>query len=813
MTTAEETVAKQELEIDELKTFQSNSDHKTSALNDELDQSKSLLEKEKSAHAEDVAFLKQQLTNLEVCVDSQTEQCLKLEEEKARAEEDVATLKQQMNSQSKFHESQVNSLMQKLEDLGKSSAILEAKNETQLKQLETELSNAYKKVNEFKEKSVTLEVQLTAALQRTSEVNKQELVVTKEDSTLEKCTGLSSSSEQSHVEALKVSMEKLETDNARMSLLNDQLKKENIDMCAIEKRMHTEILDLQNQLSTTEKELNDQSAVYMNEISRVKDDMEREKELISERMTTQLAEIHASLMKQMEESATTYELKLETAKRELKDSEDRVNSLKDQVVESQAQHEKLLATVNDLTESEAKWKKHVADLEYSQSKDVSKLKNDIQKYQKELSHMQMNETRFNETISGLENELKRRANFEDVDTALPTCSPVRSPYKSDSEVQGKLITQMKCRLEQLQRLLMKSRQHEDGETPNADIDLVQELLANHSALDSAMKRMRRDFETKNHELSHLKQLQSEVCKEQKSLEALTTSNIQQLLGRMEAFHGNSNKSLDKYRARIEAAAATLESVSASVQSQDRRHANALESVLSDLDQSQSEVCNYKEEVERLRAQLDQSNQYDDTDQVKQATDDVTIHRVATGSLEISPSPGSSKRRVDEGSGQVIDSSSEMDSAQSMENLLQQKYQEIKTLRDEVDHAKKMEKRTRATVEELEKELFERKCELIQITDEGQQKDKEIQKLQQKLSMVVNEPIEAVVKYVEKQPLESMNEAILTGMTHAVEEDRLKIKKQEGKIKKVSTTMKQWTMYDSHVQNHLSVTGRSGQLYR
>lgn len=398
----------------------------------------------------------------------------------------------------------------------------------------------------------------------------------------------------------------------------------------------------------------------------------------------------------------------------------------------------------------------------------------------------------NDAISCLQSKLERRVNFEEDVDFIPACSPNRSPFKSDSEAQTKLITQMKSRLEKLQQLLLKSTRYEDGQASNAELGLVKELLANNSALDSAAKQMREKFEAKSEQLSQslkrkdceLKDLQSERNKERMAMEALATSNMQQLLGRMDDFHGNSNKSLDAYRARIEAVATMLESISASVHSQDKRHANTLQSVLSDLDKSQSEVCTYKEELERVRAHADHSHRYG-TDQGNPAANELSVQNVTTETVEMSPSPESSKRRVDEGSGQLIDNSSEIDDTQSKVNLLQQKDNEIRALKVELDHAKKLEKHARTTIEELEKDLMERKRELQQRVDEVQQKDREIQTLEHKLSLVVNEPIEATVKYAERQPLERMNENVLTEMTPVMEEQRLKIKEQEEKIKEVS----------------------------
>lgn len=804
MTSAEGTIALQNLEIKELMLSKSNSDSKITSLVNELEHSKTLLEKEKQVNAEAKASLKQQLTNLECQYDSQTEQCLKLEEELATTKKNMAVLLKQLDNEKKSNESQMNSLQHELETLEKSHADLEVKCEPQLEEMQTELSNAHERLKLFEQMSATLELQLKheqVDLQHAKEVN-QEVVVTKQVVGI----GEDSSSKCSHAQALKVSLENLEKKYAHMSQLNEQLQKDKAELSATEQRLCSDVLELQNQLSAIEKELSDQSEVYMNEISRIKEDLEKEKELNSERTAMQLAEMHLSLMEQMDESAQEYELKLGNVKQELNDSKYREKILKDKLTESEVNNEKLVATIADLTESETKCQRQVADLEFTQSHhstNISQLKADLEKYQEELAQAKMSEERACDTITCLQSEL-RRVTSEDVDFVPIIRSPNCLPYKSDLEAQGKLITQMKTRLEELQRLLLTSRPSEDAKVLTAELGLIQELLANNSALYSTTKQMRREFEAKHQEFSQflarkddeLKHLQLDI---QKALEALSRSNMQQLLDRMNTFSDYSNTSLDKYRARIEAGTSMLESISGSVYSQDQRHSSTLESVLSDLNWSQLEICRYKDEIERLRSQLEQSHHHD-AEQESLITNELAVQSIAT---EASP-PGSSKRRVDEGSGQLIDSSSEMDDAQTMESILKQKYNEISTLKGELDHAKRKERHARTTIDELEQDLHERNQELLQKADEVQEKEKEIKRLERKLCVVVNEAIGPVVKD-DKQPLD---ESKSMDMSQTIEEDKLKIKKQQEQVDEVSNKTGNQGIHIMYVAFHPGVAGRA-----
>ena len=771
---ADEVIAKQSLVIEELKLSQSNSRSKVEELTDELERSRVQLEEEKVMHEDLITSLKQQISNLEECNDSQTEQCLRLEEDKANAERELTVLQKRLESERQSSETQVNILTRKLRSLEESQADLVTKSELQLKEVQGELLKAQEMVKEFEQRAACLEVQLKEAkeaLLRDSEVNKQEVIVTKEIISIEK----SPFPEQVSMENLTASLEKFKKECTQLNLLNEQLQSENAERRDTEKRMHAEIQDLQKQLSNAEKELTDQSDVYMNEMKRIKDDIDSERELNAERTALQVAEMHSSLTKQMDDLTHTYELKLEAVKQELEESESERKSLQHKLSDIEVQNKNLVVKVADLTESEAELRRLTDELKHGQSKsksEIAQLKADLVKYQEELSFLKTS------VASTPEKEFKRKDSFEDIDFIPTTRSPKRSPYKPDSEAQGKLITQMKSRLEELQRLLLKSRQAEGGEAPSAELGLIQELLANNSALDSAAKQLQNDYETKNQELwqslaskdNELKNLQSEIDKKHEALGTMTSSTMKKLMGRMDNFHGNSNESLDAYRARIEAAAAMLESISAIVHNQGKRHVRALETVLSDLDRSHSEVCSYKDEMERLRAQLDHSSLYD-TDQDQRATNGLAVQNISAVGSETSPSPGSSKRRVDEGSGQVID---DIDDAQSRVSLLQQKDNEIQSLRDELEHARRAEKRARSMIDQLEQELFEKKHELLLKVNECQVKQQEIEKLEHKLSATVNEETDGARKITEVELLEDA--------PNKMEE---KVKEQEEQIKKVS----------------------------
>ena len=706
-----------------------------SILVSELNHSKSLLEEERNSHSEAVTFLQQQLNAMEENNDLQTQQYLRLEEEKARAERELTTLQHELDYKVQLSESRVNALVLKLENLKKSHTELEAEMEKQLRELQGELSNAYKAVKEFKEKSIILEDQLKDAqdiLQKS--IDNQTGVLSKEVVKVP-------ASHADHVTEHDASLKKLQAEYTCVSQLNDQLQKENIRMCATEERTHGEILHLQKQLSAMEKELNDQSEVYTNEISRLKEDMEREKEKSKKIISIQLKEMHSSLMKEMDDSTQKYKLTLETLQEELTASKHREKALQEKLVESGVQYERSVSKVANLVLSEPKCQECVIDLEHTQSQylsEVSQLKADIQKYLTDLSNMKAKEMQYNEIILNLQKELEQGTNFkEEAESGVATAyqSPNFSTYKSDSEPKGKLIVQMKSQLEELQRLLLRRTQSDGSEVQNA-LSLIQELLTHNSALDSAAKQMERGFESKHQAVSEnlvkqdseLKYLQSEVDRERKALKALVVSNLDQLVERMYSFHDYSNKTLDKYIARIEAAAIMLGSIRTLIREQEPRHINTLGPARTQFDKLQSEE---------------------------------PISNNFKLSKEASPFPVGSKRRVDEGSGQLIDSSSEADDTQCQQSLVQQK---DKMLHDEIQ-----EKHTRTMFDELEQNLTERKQEVLCKATELQEKESLVKELKT-LNAMEGEPTEAMRQGVDKLPLDN-----LKGESLGVKDERMEVR--------------------------------------
>ena len=83
-------------------------------------------------------------------------------------------------------------------------------------------------------------------------------------------------------------------------------------------------------------------------------------------------------------------------------------------------------------------------------------------------------------------------------------------------------------------------------------------------------------------------------------------------------------------------------------------------------------------------------------------------------------------------------------------------------------------------------LQEKECQLREKEEEIQTRDAQIRELKQKLDSVVNEPIEAVVQYIDSAPLESMNDAMLLELQSEMEEERERGREREIQAEKEVT---------------------------
>ena len=83
-------------------------------------------------------------------------------------------------------------------------------------------------------------------------------------------------------------------------------------------------------------------------------------------------------------------------------------------------------------------------------------------------------------------------------------------------------------------------------------------------------------------------------------------------------------------------------------------------------------------------------------------------------------------------------------------------------------------------------LQEKECQLREREKELQTRDAQIHELRQKLDSVVNEPIEAVIQYVDSAPLENVNDSMLLELQSEMEEERERGREREIQAEKEMT---------------------------
>ena len=748
---------------------------------DELDRAHSLLEEEKQNHEKSMALLKGEISKLEEYSDTQTDQCLKLEEEKAQLHEDIVSLQQS-------HEADVSMLSKKLDKATGALAIVKADSEEKFRKIKEQLENAQQSNVQYEEQVQALRTELAKSQVHftSSKSQIQELEV----------VPISSTTSAAEIDHMRTLLEQTQEEFTSVSQMNEQLHRElemyQLRLTTFEEKAKNDVSSLQLQLVDTQKELSDQSELYSNEISRLKEDQQEEQVRSKQRMETLLSGAQEIHLQQIETIKQQHRQEIESIYQKLMATEEQEKVLQEKLLSMADQYEESLSKIGDLTENESAFQQRITDLENNrlkQKEEISQLKVDIELVQNELK------SRNREVLE------------EDFDSPVTpqTAQSLGQSRSFDTSMHEELITQMKTQLEELQRSLVLQSKSGGGSTVDEELALINGLIASNETLDAEIDKMKNDFVSECSKYStslynkdrQIKELQSKIEKEKKAFEALTLTTASRLLATMGTFQDDSDETLTAYKSRIEAAASKLENVNEFLREKDERQTNALDKLLTDLDQSQSAIFGYRDEVERLKSELDKSVlnlslSHEELIELQSARDreveglrnqllnaeesDTTDSPVTHSQQERSP-----RHIVDVESGQLINSSSELEDSPTRTSTIQLKDEEIQSLRKEIEKFKRMEKQTQNANEDLARELHEKKTSLYLQESELQQRLKQIKELESQLETVISEPVEAVVQYVELQPLENLNEAVLVGLRHEAEKHLAKSESDQQKV--------------------------------
>lgn len=833
---AEQSLANQLQGIHGLRSIFAETSDSTSTSNlvdliEELETTRNQLETERKSHDDSIASLKEQLSRAEEYSDTQTDQSLKLEEEKAHIEEDLISSQEALESERRAHEAEVNILTRKLDNAEQSIATLEASHSNSLQNAKQELERAYAEVELYKREKETLTIRLKEARDKVEAEMLQSKYepreVTKKDiSSVESGIQVgeedSQSMKESESDRLRVSLVEMQDEYRKVTEHNERLQTANdlyhTKMLVSEQSKEAELSTLRNQLLETESEIKQLSATNKDQETRIKT-LEDEIQASTTKAEVLLAETSSSFTKTIESSKVEYERELEKITKELKVKSSREKELEERLSRVSYQYENTLTEVAELSARESNFQQQIANLKEKEAqykREISVLRTDIEKHKDEIAQLQQRESPIQKSTPNLDQEVSNKSphktkkksitSFDETDfIPAPVLKSKTPTYSSKPSTQEEIISQMKSQLEELQKVLVyQTKGGKPGEY-DAELTLVQELLAGNEALDSEARQAKQALRDEQERLSKVvsskdqlfSELQSQINNEKKKVQSLALASARDIFGQISRFEDSSNEALSDYKVKIETAAMKLSTICTALMDRDDKHSGALEDMISDLDHSRVECDGYRDEIDRLKQELGESHKsYDDLNQSKdavlelqrmkqaevdhlhdelrrsqqEATQSVAANISLAQAQHVQPSQTTSespdRRRVDEESGQIFHNQGETEVHSPRESalLIQQREAEIHDLKEELDRARRLERQARTRIEEVEYQMTDKEQILREKEEEASSREKKIQELETELHSRVNEHVESVVQYVEVQPLETFNEALLLSMS-------------------------------------------------
>lgn len=451
----------------------------------------------------------------------------------------------------------------------------------------------------------------------------------------------------------------------------------------VETKAEAKISALQNELLRANVTISEQSSLQ-SELSQVKERLETQKKEFVRKSSDALAKLEGKHMERTKTIKSKHDMIVKNLQKELNASEQREKNLRDQLDSSCSKLDIKAKQIHDLQSKAAVAKREILAFETSQGQylsEVSKLQGDVAKLQVEISHMKSAATAYKNKISSLKAELQRGSEFED---SLLSNSR-RSSTASEASKHEEILTKMKAQLEELQEVLeSKTVNDKDGNKHKVlELELINKLTSNSSALDAEIERMRRGFSAER--LSHkqacsqkdelLDRLQIEKDMQRKVMTDLLTDASEGIAGQIDSLQSSCSFSLVRYRSQLDKALLNLANIAKCLKDKDVQHASTVDTLFSDLDHTHKEIRHVK---------------------------------------------------VDAGSGQVI---SDHDDSPTRQQELLEKDMIIHALNSEIDQLKQAE---RLLTEEVNKKLLEKEREMRQAKSELENLHRKARELELKL---------------------------------------------------------------------------------
>lgn len=576
------------------------------------------------------------------------------------------------------------------------------------------------------------------------------------------------SERQSHeveVNILSRKIENAENDVKKLESSLKQLNEEHLQskqeyeakLSSAEKKAELEKSALQDEIDYF---TSDQSALQ-SELLQMKQQLKTQKQYLIQKSSDAMAKLESRYSHQAKALKSKHDAVVEKLNMELSTFEQREEALKDKLDWRSKELEDLSSQLHNIERRESLFKQQISEFEAREIKhhsEVSQLKSDISKLQGEISHLKSAATAYKNKISTLKAELHKDTQLEDF-LSLQSSSR-RSSSSPESSRHSEIITKMKVQLGELQKVLesKSAREGEEGDTAAAEMELISNLIANSSALDAEVQRMRRGISAER--LSHqqacsqkdqeLRSLRSEKENESNHVRSLATAVSQAITSQMSSLQSSCGRSLLGYGVKLDEALVKLASISQSLTERDSRHTGELNTLLSELDQSYGAVSSSKDEISKLQLELEKSHHnlhklnesqdyleklYRDKDaeldELKSKLDvlnsESTVDRVPSNVVS------SRNVKVDVDSGQVI---AEHEESLIRDEELLQKDETIRALRDEVMELKRAENQSKLVMEEADRKFAEKERENKETIENLKRRTTELEsKLKQQAHLV------------------------------------------------------------------------------
>ena len=794
LASAEDSLARQLEGIHGLKDLVSSEERASSYLRESLErQQREVAEKERQ-HRVSVTELEDKMASMKEELSSYTMQYQRAAETSERLQEELDASRSMLTEQKREHEDDMARLKLQLQEVKQQHSAKEKELNKSIVRLGKELQSSQLALEQYKHDAQSLDDQLQKSKQAVKAKEKELHLL------------------HGQIAQHKTISQPLDDEELMMlQKANEQLKIDIEGRVEEVRRAEEEVQKLQLQLASANREISMLSSKHGSQVEEMRREFQTEMSRAKGEGESQVAAVRAALERELQMSKERYDIQFEQIRQELKGSQLNLTQLQGKLESAEQQCESLLLQNKETEASLTRQVKEFQAIQTQYKEEVAHYKKSVEEKELKLTQMAEVERELTSHVGSLQEQLRQSQRrqaalvddmaMEETDfglEALPVTSPIMSPsrhsYQSDRSFHEEVVTQMKSQLEELQMCLLQ----QSSPVKSNELSLVQELISNNSVLKEELEKAQADREAEM-ELMAIKDLEILVLKTKLQehdtvLKRLKDEVAEKVDLALKSLRKRSDSSIEDSLSKLEAASQTMSLLSQTVQEMEERHTNALETLYSELSQSKSAQESYQQEMDHLQTSLDQSleefhhSEQELKQQLQTKETEVTTLREKLSKtqtnyqflqakiteLESEPlaptiSPAASASAEAQTSATGLQWGEEGEDTHM--ELLQQKTEEMEALREEARRSQQLRGEMQTMTEEIQHELRQKEEQMQQMEEQIWLKEQEIRELQHKLETVVNEPVEAVVQYIESAPLESMNDAMFTSMQQEVQTEK------------------------------------------